>query len=720
MKVSLFKKNGSRETLISMEMDQIVTMIGNGQWIGDVHHLRELYLIMSPRRTDDGRMIHNMDYRCPLPMIGFAAQLKKRNGKNRLTAYNGLVVLEANNLANSDEAIILRNRCSRLPQVMLAFLGASGRSVKIVCRGELFPDQQVDGQSLPQQEKDIEAFHNQLYRTARTALSAQLDVTFDRLPQPLDRVIYMSADPDLVYKPQATPFYVDLRPEVTASVSEWEASHNATTRNWQLGQYLLPGRSQNRTYRLNYQFVVSRVLGQYFDLPDEDRADELLMQVAARCLEEQIPQAIAERMTMMHPLLNQDKLLVKKTFDSVYTVEQLRRYQEKNRFRPLKSIPEEAQLMMKTEMFLNTNYDMRKNVMTGVAQYREKAADSDEFFDLDEEARNEMTMRAKELGLKSWDRDIARFIESPRIEKFDPLNTWLDRLPRWDGQDRIAELAKRVPTSQPHWADYLRIWLLGMVAHWRGLSSLSGNALVPLLIGRQGCGKSSFCRILLPPELRDYYNDRISFKNETDLNLGLTSFALINIDEFDKTTQRQQVLLKYLLSTADVKFRPPYGKAIRQYRRYASFIATTNQPKPLTDPTGSRRFVCVEVEGLIDFADNIDHRQLYAQLLQMVGEGECYWLNDEETARLIVENEPYQRIDSLAELIKDTFRVPQPGEQGRWLTPTEVLLILQKRFKSAILGAATPKKIGNILCSPLFGLEPEHKMKGNSYLLIEK
>jgi len=119
-----------------------------------------------------------------------------------------------------------------------------------------------------------------------------------------------------------------------------------------------------------------------------------------------------------------------------------------------------------------------------------------------------------------------------------------------------------------------------------GRSSLTGNALVPLLIGPQGCGKSSFCRILLPPELRDYYNDRISFKNETDLNLGLTSFALINIDEFDKVTQRQQVVLKYLLSTADVKYRPPYGKAMKQFRRYASFMGTTNEPQPLTDPTG--------------------------------------------------------------------------------------------------------------------------------------
>jgi predicted P-loop ATPase len=151
---------------------------------------------------------------------------------------------------------------------------------------------------------------------------------------------------------------------------------------------------------------------------------------------------------------------------------------------------------------------------------------------------------------------------------------------------------------------YLKKWIVGMIAQWRESDKqLTGNALTPLLIGRQGCGKTRFCKILLPPELRDYYNDKINFKNEFDLNMALASFALINIDEFDKTTSSQQIVLKYLLSSADVKFRPPYGKTIKQYRRYTSFIGTTNQQKPLVDPTGSRRFVCVGVTGNINFEE---------------------------------------------------------------------------------------------------------------------
>ena len=106
---------------------------------------------------------------------------------------------------------------------------------------------------------------------------------------------------------------------------------------------------------------------------------------------------------------------------------------------------------------------MRKNLLTGVAEYREKFSDDQRFKPLTEEVRNDMTLRATELGLKAWDRNVNRFIDSTRIEQYDPVNTWLDKLPAWDGHDYIADLAARVPTSQPHWPKYLKFWLTGMV-----------------------------------------------------------------------------------------------------------------------------------------------------------------------------------------------------------------------------------------------------------------
>ena len=234
-----------------------------------------------------------------------------------------------------------------------------------------------------------------------------------------------------------------------------------------------------------------------------------------------------------------------------------------------------------------------------------------------------------------------------------------------------------------------------VVAMWLGKGQLTGNALVPLLIGRQGCGKSSFCRILLPRDLQEYYNDRINFKNEQDLNLGLTSFALINLDEFDKITKRQQIVLKYLVSTADLRYRQPYGKAYTVNRRYASFIGTTNEPMPLTDPSGSRRFVCVTVDGLIDFLTPIYHDQLYAQLLQEIDQGERYRLTKDEERSLMQHNEQYQQMNGLGEMLLSLIDRPLADKEGQWMGLKDLSALLKQHFTNYKEDAGTFQKSGN-------------------------
>jgi predicted P-loop ATPase len=272
-----------------------------------------------------------------------------------------------------------------------------------------------------------------------------------------------------------------------------------------------------------------------------------------------------------------------------------------------------------------------------------------------------------------------------------------------------------------------------MVAMWLGKGQLTGNALVPLLIGRQGCGKSSFCRILLPRDQREYYNDRINFKNEADLNLGLTSFALINLDEFDKMTSRQQIVLKYLVSTADLKYRPPYGKAYQSHRRFASFIGTTNETMPLTDPTGSRRFVCVSVENDIDFQTPIDYPQLYAQLKQEVErDQQRYWLTKDEERQLMRHNLTYQKLNGLGEMLMSVFQKPvsaptdkssSEGEacDGKWMSLKDISARLKQTFKGAYKeDQGTFEKLGHILRRPDYPFESRRKAAGQEYWVKER
>ena len=708
MKISLLKISRKKMVINRLELKDLAEMIRKSPEEQKVFNLRLNYQFCQPQRLDDGQIVlDSQNHTVDLPRILFAAECVNYKEIQKGLRYNGLVVVEVNGLKTYEEAVAIRNQAARMDETVMAFLGASGKSVKIVCRGEMF-----GVMALPEKEEEVRQFHKNLYETARRAYQNQFGLDIEYLEPTLDRTVYLSADPEMYFNPDARPFKADTakheQPEPTPI--SWESD------------MLMPGRTVKRTYHFNWVFILREVLGGYFDLPDEDRQMQLLQQIARKSLEQGIPLAHAQGMTLEHPLFHNDPELVKSVFASTYEIPLMEEYRKKNKIKPLKSVPQETLQTMRTEIFLTANYDMRKNLMTGVAEYRMKYAEDQTFKPLTEEVRNDMTIEAREQGLKSWDQDVNRFIDSTRIEQYDPVNTWLDSLPAWDGEDRIGELALRVPTEQPHWEKYLRYWLVGMVAQWRESDKqLTGNALTPLLIGRQGCGKTRFCKILLPPELRDYYNDKLNFKNEFDLNIALTSFALINIDEFDKTTSSQQIVLKYLLSSSDVKFRPPYGKTIKQYRRYTSFIGTTNQQQPLVDPTGSRRFVCVGIPAgkNIDFTDNLDHRQLYAQALHLFNKGERFWLDDDEIQTLIEENVPYQRTIDLVEMINETFRKPKDGE-GRWWSTSEILATFSGRYAYFDAKRATPAVLGKSMNNYRFNFR--HRMVNgcSEYWLCEK
>ena len=722
MKVTFIRRSKNKDVLIRVTLEQMAGAIQNMALEKAVFNLRGVYHLMKTQRLDDGQIATNWKGGIKLPRVCFAGEWINRKDTKRMMAYNGLVVIEVNNLPTYEKAVEVRDLAKKLPETLMCFLGGSGKSVKIVCRGRLYqeavqttppsgqPLLTQEGKLLPTDIEEIQQFHLNLYNTARNAYQNQFGFDIEFLEPRLDRSVYMSADPELGFNPEARPFYADTKRHDVAEPVTITAEDD----------HLMPGRTITRTYQMNWTFIVDQVLGRYFELPDEEREAQLLMTIASMCLDQGIPKAHAQGLTMLHPVLNRDRMLVEKIFQTVYSVAEQEAYRKKHKVRPLKSVPEDTIQAMKTEIFLNSNFEMRKNLLTGVAEYREKFSNDQRFKPLTDEVRNDMTLRATEMGLKSWDRDVNRFIDSTRIEQYDPVNTWLDKLPTWDGKDHIADLAKRVPTSQPHWEKYLKYWLVGMVAQWRESDKqLTGNALTPLLIGRQGCGKTRFCKIILPPELRDYYNDKLNFKNEFDLNIALTSFALINIDEFDKTTNSQQIVLKYLLSSSDVKFRPPYGKTIKLYRRYTSFIGTTNQLKPLVDTTGSRRFVCVGVEGNIDFTDNLPHRQLFAQALHLFNQGERFWLNDEEIAELIKENEPFQHLNDLVEMIGETFRSPKDSEQGKWWSLGDISKLLAARYQNFDPDTSF-QKIGNALNDVQFNFTSKRKTKHMEYYLLEK
>ena len=129
--------------------------------------------------------------------------------------------------------------------------------------------------------------------------------------------------------------------------------------------------------------------------------------------------------------------------------------------------------------------------------------------------------------------------------------------------------------------------------------------------------------------------------------------------------------MKQTLSKSKVNGRPIYGASQEDRARYASFTATTNNPHPLTDATGSRRYICLTIpEGqYIDNTGDINYDQLYAQVLHELREQKApYWFNNDEVARIQQLNQDYMLKKDMTEMVEACFRKPSRDE---YLTDAE-------------------------------------------------
>ena len=327
--------------------------------------------------------------------------------------------------------------------------------------------------------------------------------------------------------------------------------------------------------------------------------------------------------------------------------------------------------VLSIEVFLNERYLFRHNVLNGKTEFAKKLEDGTvtEYRVLTQKALNSILIQAKredvfeEGGSKS---DIQEYINSEEVEDYDPIQHYLNNLAAWDGKNHVARLFSRLPGISSEQLNFLTIWMRSTVAHWLQMDVEHGNECVPTLIGAQGCGKTTFLRRLLPMHLREYYLDHLNLSNKFDKEMALSNNLLVNLDELEAIRPSQQAQLKQTLSKSKVNGRPIYGASQEDRPRYASFVATTNNPHPLTDPTGSRRYICMTIpEGqYIDNTGDIDYEQVYAQVLHELREDKApYWFNNDEVARIQQLNQEYMEVKDMAELVEICFRKPNEGER---------------------------------------------------------
>ena len=629
--------------------------------------------------------------------VCFAAEWVKLNGELKAKSYNCLILLSLENLRDLSTVEEYKRLAILQPYTLLCFMGHDGHSLHIVC-----PYTVSDGH--PSETALLNAFRKLHY-----IYSSQLGTPLAEHEPTFETSCKASYDPQPFYNPAAIAIVVSSQPEDSPEFRPMQ--ENISDYNY---PEEIPGLSLRNSRMRRFHDCLDTVIEKNSDLRnDEEFAIIVLEQLADGCRQIGLPQAWCARVASFIPMFYEslDTNAIESAFKTAYLKETLKTI-------PMKFTRPSALLAFKTEAYMKEHYTLRLNVMTGTPEYRMNAVGYG-FLPLDQAARNTMAIKALKAGVESWDKDLNRYIDSNLIPKYYPMEDYLRHLPKWNGKhDYVGELARRVKTDNKHWENDFHTWMLSMVAQWMGKDRQHGNAIVPLLIGPQGSGKTTFCRRLLPEYLQVYFNDRLSMKNDNDIFLAMSGYALINIDEFDAMSKKQQPILKYLISKHDIKFRPPYGKVMEERQRFASFIATTNNRRPLVDPTGSRRFICVYADE-IDNTGLINYDQLYAQLYTELQQGHRYWFEDEENARIMQQNEQFQQVSSYEQMIALTYLAPEETpEDTKYVLLQDIMKHLEKSFPTFSIGRSTDMELGRRLTK--MGYDNKRRNKGSAFRVKAK
>ena len=336
---------------------------------------------------------------------------------------------------------------------------------------------------------------------------------------------------------------------------------------------------------------------------------------------------------------------------------------------------------------LESRYDFRYNTVMKYVEYLPKDKGWYGYRPVEPRVQKRMTLEVQLADIRVSIKDVRNFLESDYIKNYNPIEEYLFQCyDKWDGKDHIRALARTVPTANPHWADWFYTWFLGMVDQWRGYSHRQyGNSVAPLLISKQGYNKSTFCRRLLPPELQWGYSDNLILSEKRQVYQAMAQFMVINLDEFNQISpQVQQGFLKNLIQLPTLKYKPPYGSHVMEFPRLASFIATSNMKDILTDPSGNRRFIGVELTGPIDVSMRPNYQQLFAQALTALHNGEKSYFDAEQVKLIMKNNCQFEVAEPIDQYFRLYFDLVENEKEGEYLTAAEIFDYLKKQIGSSL------------------------------------
>ena len=602
-----------------------------------------------------------------LPYLVFSATFGKR-GFDQPISFSQLLLLNIPCPDGARQVAEVKARVAQLPFTLLAFAGVSGVTLKVVVRCQ-YKDDAKPWESGGKKALDTDLYLAFLKEAHDTASRLYMNLAMCDLivgEQMLTRGCRMSHDPQLYYNPNAMPLpVIHDEGSVLTAYKGTKADDD--------GQVIwYPDYDERERIKMEYYTCLSKALD---DQPECD--EQCLVLLAGYCQKAHLEEEACVMRTHWDNRFRQLSLdVIRKVFRETY--------KKPYNGRTLSQMNEKERIIRFIEDFFARRYQLRYNVVKQVTEYRPNDLTFRPWQPLTDRQLKSIVVEQMKEGGESWMNDIRIYIESAHIADYNPIHEFLAGCGDWDmKRDYIEDFARRLPTNYPLWPKYFHRWFLAMVAQALHLNKNYGNSMVLLLIGEQGYMKTQFCNHILPESMREYYMRDIKLDNAEQVERVLGRMWLVNIDEYDSKTQREQAKIKRLLTENEVQTRKMRSDQYTLTPRLCSFIATTNDISPLPSGDGTRRYLCVEVTGKADMSGRIPYRQMYAQAVRELNKRDCiYWFTSEDEQEIQRHNSQYQQ-ESAPELVLSELFEPTPihSRENLWTT-TAIQRELGKHLKS--------------------------------------
>ena len=583
-----------------------------------------------------------------------------RGGLDDPKVMTGLLLLTIDCPDGSKQVNALRQRVAQVPYTMLAFAGVSGVTLKVVVRCQYDSDRQHPD------AKAYMAFMNAAQHTAVGIYQTLVGGNFVMTSQTLTTGCRMSHDAALYYNRDAQPLPVIHSGDDPLKPYEGTRMKDDGEVVW------YPDDDERKRIQLEYQACLGKALD---EVPDD--SEHCVQVLADYCAKARLAEeGCVVRTQWQYRFNDLDADVVRKIFRNAY--------KKPYEGRTLTQMNEKERIMRSIESFLDRRYELRFNVVKQMVEFRPNDLRFKPWEPLTDRQLKSIVVEEMKEGGESWMNDMRTYIESAHISDYNPVHEFLAGVGEWDGKHNyIEDFARRLPTNFDRWPHYFHRWLLAMVAQALDKNRDYGNSMVPMLIGPQGYKKSSFCKAILPPSMREYYMDDIKMDNAEQVERVLGRMWLVNIDEYNAKTDREQAKIKRLLTEKDVQIRRMRSDQYTMTPRLCSFIATTNDTQPLPSGDGSRRYLCVEVTEQVDMSGRIPYRQIYAQAVSELRHSDTlYWFTSEDERDIQAHNANYQEQSSLEMVLQAIFEPATKHTKDTFWQVIDIQRELSKRLKA--------------------------------------